>query len=60
MRLWTIPEGTPFEELQLAKPLGRLRASTNLRADKDPGQTSGYGIDPDPIDSWEYINVPTR
>ncbi len=55
VRLWTMPEGTPFHTLAYEDFLDRPRALTNLRVVPDEESPTGYRIQPGPFPGWETL-----
>jgi serine/threonine protein kinase/WD40 repeat protein len=55
LRLWPMPEGTPFHTLPPDELLERLRALTNVRAVEDEESSTGYTLDLAPFPGWEKV-----
>jgi WD40 repeat protein len=55
VRLWPMPEGTPFHTLPRDELLERLRALTNVRAVEDEESSTGYTLDLAPFPGWEKV-----
>ncbi len=55
VRLWPMPEGTPFHTLPRDELLERLRALTNVRAVEDEESSTGYTLDLAPFPGWEEV-----
>ena len=55
VRLWTMPEGTPFHTLAYGDFLDRLRALTNLRVVPDAESSTGYRTEAGPFPGWETL-----
>jgi WD40 repeat protein len=55
IRLWPMPEGTPFHILPYEEILDRLRSVTNVRVVEDEASSTGYSIDYAPFPGWEKV-----
>jgi len=52
IRLWPMPEGSPFHTLPHAEVLARLRSFTNLRVVSGARDEVGYRVEPGPLPAW--------
>jgi WD40 repeat protein len=52
VRLWPVPEGTPFHTLPHAEIPTRLRALTNYRIVPDGASATGYRVSFEPFAGW--------
>jgi WD40 repeat protein len=57
IRIWPMPEGTPFHTLPYAEILERIRSMTNLRVVPDESSGTGYRVEIGPFPGWK--NLPT-
>jgi WD40 repeat protein len=57
IRLWPMPEGTPFHTLPYEEILKRLRSFTNLRVVRDDASGTGYRVDVGPFPGWKTLPV---
>jgi WD40 repeat protein len=55
IRLWPMPEGTPFHTLPYDELLARLRSFTNLRVVRDEEATTGYSVEAGPFPGWAVV-----
>jgi serine/threonine protein kinase/WD40 repeat protein len=53
IRLWPMPQGTPFQALPYEELLARLRNLTNVRAVVDEASPTGYALGHDPFPGFE-------
>jgi WD40 repeat protein len=55
IRLWPMPEGTPFHTLPYEEILKRLRSFTNLRVVPDESSDTGYRVVVGPFPGWKTL-----
>ena len=55
IRLWPMPEGTPFHTLPYEEILERIRALTNLRVVPDESSGTGYRVEIGPFPGWAKL-----
>jgi len=55
IRLWPMPDGTPFHVLPYEEILERLRGFTNLRVVADEGSDTGYRVEIGPFPGWKVL-----
>jgi WD40 repeat protein len=55
IRLWPMPEGTPFHKLPREELLERLRALTNLRVVPDETSATGYRVEIGSFPGWNSL-----
>ena len=55
IRIWPMPEGTPFHTLPYEDLLERLRGFTNLRVVADENSETGYRVIIGPFPGWKTL-----
>jgi WD40 repeat protein len=55
IRLWPMPDGTPFHALPYAEILERLQGLTNLRVVPDDKSDTGYRVEVGPFPGWKKL-----
>ena len=55
IRLWPMPDGTPFHTLPYAEILERLRGLTNARVLPDDESDTGYRVEVGPFPGWKKL-----
>jgi WD40 repeat protein len=57
IRLWPMPEGTPFHTLSHEEILERIRSLTNLRVVPDESSGTGYRVEIGPFPGWKTLHT---
>jgi len=55
IRVWPMPEGTPFHTLPYEEVLNRIRGMTNLRVVPDESSGIGYRVEIGPFPGWAKL-----